>query len=504
MAIKGSLREASLPDVLQLLALGRKTGCLSVTDRNNFGAIYFDQGTVCFASIVNRRDRLGDILVKRGQLRPEQLETAIALQARTPELRLGEILVREGMVTREVLAAHVRMQIEEAVYHLFTWAQGTFHFEPNVRPVEQDLLVSLAPDALLMEGARRIDEWSVIEKRIPTFDLVFDVDLDALGERGVALTAVQRRVAELLDGHRDVAAVVEESGQGEFEVGQALYGLLTAGFAHQVGRRAAAATVVPDGRLEEHRNLGVAFYRSGLLSEAHREFRRVLELRPADAAARFHVGLIQLRQAAWVEAANTFHEASAVRGAPGAVFHNLAYALERLGRLDEARAALEEAQRRGLADDPRVLTSLGVVLLAQGAWPEAEAALARARAVTGLPSPAWAHAAALAAALRGDHDRAAALLREGIAAAPHAAVLHATLAVVEERRGALAAAREAAERAVQEDPGLAQAHKVLGDVLARSGRREEALAAWASAAAAAPPAGPLASGGESSPPTGPR
>ena len=66
MAIKGSLKEASLPDVLQLLAMGKKTGCLSVTHRNNFGYIYFDKGRICYASIVNRRDRLGDMLVKSG------------------------------------------------------------------------------------------------------------------------------------------------------------------------------------------------------------------------------------------------------------------------------------------------------------------------------------------------------------------------------------------------------------------------------------------------------
>ena len=60
MAIKGSLKEASLPDVLQLLAMGKKTGCLSVTHRNNFGSIYFDKGKICYAAIVNRRDRLGD------------------------------------------------------------------------------------------------------------------------------------------------------------------------------------------------------------------------------------------------------------------------------------------------------------------------------------------------------------------------------------------------------------------------------------------------------------
>jgi hypothetical protein len=46
MAIKGSLKEASLPDVLQLLSLGRKTGCLAVADRHNFGYIYFDSGKI--------------------------------------------------------------------------------------------------------------------------------------------------------------------------------------------------------------------------------------------------------------------------------------------------------------------------------------------------------------------------------------------------------------------------------------------------------------------------
>ena len=49
MAIKGSLKEASLPDVLQLLAMGKKSGCLSVTHRSNFGYIYFDKGKISYA-----------------------------------------------------------------------------------------------------------------------------------------------------------------------------------------------------------------------------------------------------------------------------------------------------------------------------------------------------------------------------------------------------------------------------------------------------------------------
>src|SRR3989454_4305356 len=82
MAIKGSLKEASLPDVLQLLALGQKTGCLSIADRSNFGYIYFEKGRICYASIVNRRDRLGDILVKHGKITQDHLEAAVHRQTK--------------------------------------------------------------------------------------------------------------------------------------------------------------------------------------------------------------------------------------------------------------------------------------------------------------------------------------------------------------------------------------------------------------------------------------
>ena len=93
MAIKGSLREASLPDVLQLLAMGKKTGCLSVSNRQQFGTIHFERGRISHAAIVNRRDRLGDLLVKHGLISPAALESAIAEQANQPQRRIGDLLV---------------------------------------------------------------------------------------------------------------------------------------------------------------------------------------------------------------------------------------------------------------------------------------------------------------------------------------------------------------------------------------------------------------------------
>ncbi len=120
MAIKGSLREASLADVCQLLSMGQKTGCLSVTDRSRFGQIYFDRGRITFATIVNRRDRLGDLLVRDGVIRHDQLRQVIERQAAQPDRRLGELLVESGLLTRERLGHYIRIQAEEAVYSLFS------------------------------------------------------------------------------------------------------------------------------------------------------------------------------------------------------------------------------------------------------------------------------------------------------------------------------------------------------------------------------------------------
>jgi hypothetical protein len=186
MAIKGSLKEASLPDVIQLLFLGRRTGCLALADRQNFGTIHFDEGNIVYASIVNRRDRLGDILVRNGRITAEQLQQAVDRQREERDRKLGEILVQQEAISRDELQHYVRVQIEEAVYYLFTWNSGTFNFEAGVRPEREDFLVRINPEYLLLEGARRVDEWSLIEKKIPTFDLIFAADAAHIGESAPA------------------------------------------------------------------------------------------------------------------------------------------------------------------------------------------------------------------------------------------------------------------------------------------------------------------------------
>ncbi|MFZ5623997.1 MAG: DUF4388 domain-containing protein [Gemmatimonadota bacterium] len=491
MAIKGSLKEASLPDVIQLLALGRKTGCLAVTDRQNFGAIYFEDGRIIYASIVNRRDRLGDLLVSSGKLTEDQLRQAVAMQSASRDRKLGEILVTAGFISRGELEAYMRLQIEEAVYALFTWTSGTFNFEPGVRPEGEDVTVSINPESLLLEGARRIDEWELIAKKIPSLDVIFSLDAEKLAQAGVVLSPEQERIVPLVDGRRDVQQIMDESGLVEFEAAKALYGLITAGFAQRTGSSAAAAMPrVTDARVEEHRNLGVAFYRTGMLDEAQREFRRVADLRPAEGAAAFYLGLIALRQGRWNDAVDALRSAAEKGGPRPAVLHNLALALGRLGRLQEAEAAHAEAVAR-LKDDPRVLVGWGICAIRRGDFGAARARLERARELYGgaAPPPLWWWAAVIAAAGAGDLDAALELATAAVEAHPGDAVLANNLAVLQELTGNLSQAESLLRGALTLNPALPQLSKNLGDIAYRGGRYDEAFEAYERAAKLAPDLG---------------
>ena len=479
MAIRGSLKEASLPDVLQLLALGQKTGCLSIVDQSNIAHVYFDRGRISYASIVNRRDRLGDILAKNGKITQEQLDEAIQRQGRERDKRLGELLIEGGALSRHDLEQYMRLQIEEAVYFLFTWTRGTFNFEADVRPEAQDFLVAINPESLLLEGARRVDEWSLIEKKVPSFELIFTVDAEHLGLAGVELTPEQERIVPLLDGTRDVTRVIEDSGLVEFEVGKALYGLITAGFVQRTGRSQQVGVAVGDARVDEHRNLGIAFYRTAMLDEAAREFRRVAELRPSDGSTYFYLGLVALRQAKWADAVEAFSNALERGGQRTAVLHNLAYAYEQIGQLEQAETYYGEAASRARGD-PRPVTGWGIAALLRGDHQVAVGRLDRARELSrDKPLPAvWYWARSLAAACDGQAQEAERLAREAIERYPQRAALRNNLAALLELAGDAEQAGDVLRAALHEEPSLPQLSKNLGDLAYRAANYEEAWDAY--------------------------
>ena len=394
MAIRGSLSEASLPDVLQLLAMGSKTGTLSLSVPQSGGTICFENGRICHASVTGRTTGT-----------------------------------------------------EDSVFIMFKWNDGSFSFEPGVRPPAGARLVSVDPQELLLEGARRVDEWSLIEKKLPSFDVVFTLDRQQLMKNSIAFTEEQQRLLPLIDGFRDVHELMRVAKLGEFDVGKALFGLLSGGFVIPVGSRD-SATIAPDSTIMEHRNLGIAFYRAAMYGDAAREFRRIIELRPNDAAASFYLGLIALRESRWNDAVTAFQRSAVTSPRTASVLINMAYGYERLGQLEKARLAYEQVVLRAQKQEPAAHLGLASIALQKGDVETAARSLDAARAAwgTSAPSQAWYHYAGLEAMMRGDAAHAATVLAEGVERYSGSAVLLANLSAAYEASGNMAEAAEAKRR----------------------------------------------------------
>src|SRR3954447_4046476 len=232
MALEGPLKELHIQDVFQLLELGRKSGVLRVTSelRQAAATISFDRGGVVAASLGSDDQPIGSRLVRLGKITPEELGGGPPPQKTGDSRRLGDILVDLGAIGRRQLERQLKGQVEDTVFELLGWTEGYFRFEegaPGHAAVESP--VRFPTEALLMEAARRLDEWSRIGSTVAHLGLV--PRLPATDEGGAPLDLVpfEWEVLAAVDGERDLHALAHTLGRSEFDVARTVYGLTTAG-----------------------------------------------------------------------------------------------------------------------------------------------------------------------------------------------------------------------------------------------------------------------------------
>jgi len=267
MALEGTLKDFSLADIFQLIGLQRKTGVLTLKGKDDIVTVSFLDGKVVSADSLQRRveNRLGSVLVKTSRIETEQLEKALQIQKQTLQ-RLGTILVQSGMVEQEELREALQVQVLQTIYRLFRWKDGDYKFsqETNIE-YDRDYVTPIAAESILMEGARMIDEWPIIERKIRSYELVFrktpirqtvevaededdadDVDFDFGDEKpapkasakglpgAIKISRGEAFVYDILDGKRNVGDIVERSRYHEFDTVKAIYELLGRGLIEEV------------------------------------------------------------------------------------------------------------------------------------------------------------------------------------------------------------------------------------------------------------------------------
>src|SRR5947207_2742772 len=256
MALEGTLRDFSLADIFQLIGLQRKTGVLTLTGKDDNVTVTFLDGKVVGADSESHRSdtRLGHVLMKSGMLTQDQLGRALEIQKETLQ-RLGFILTHYQIISNDSLKQALQLQILQIVYRLFRWKDGEYHFSQETTiEYDRDNVQPISAESILMEGARMIDEWPIIEKRIRSAEQVFrkkgsgqeivvvggedvdEVDFEPAGQskkrKGaggdkIRISEEEKQIYDLLDGKRMVSDIIEMSRLSEFDTSKALYELLT-------------------------------------------------------------------------------------------------------------------------------------------------------------------------------------------------------------------------------------------------------------------------------------
>jgi hypothetical protein len=188
MAFQGSLAELHLPDIIQLISVSGKTGVFHLVDGGLRGQIFLHDGQIVHA----------------------QLEDAIG---------------------------------EEAVYALAIWSRGDFKFEPGV--ATEHRTISRSNTNLLMEAARRLDEWRVLSKKIPSTEMVPEFVVQENREGQINLNTSEWLILSKIDGQRSIKQIAHASGLSVFDAAKILYGLIATGLIRLKDAGAAGTVSAP-------------------------------------------------------------------------------------------------------------------------------------------------------------------------------------------------------------------------------------------------------------------
>lgn len=267
MALKGTLKDFGIADILQLIGQQMKSGVLHLQGPDGEIHVALAEGAVVRAEATGRktREKLGTMLVNAGLLGKDELTYALDVQKRTLR-RLGDILRELDLVTVADLREMTALQTTETVYKLFHWKSGTYAFEPGSVEWDPETVTPLRAEAILMEGFRRVDEWPMVRKRVPSLGHTFERAKPfegAGGDRGsttglgltpgalklshgevATLGESEQKVGALAEPGRTVEQIVDLSRLGEFEACKALANLVSLGYLTPVAPASRAAAVV--------------------------------------------------------------------------------------------------------------------------------------------------------------------------------------------------------------------------------------------------------------------
>ena len=221
MSLQGDLTTLDLASLFQNLEGARKSGVLSVEDRDEKRELYFAEGRLAAIAWPGRATFL-EYLVGSGAVSAEDVESARKRRKRGQTV--GAALAVGGEIAVEQLAAIAGARLLDDACEILAAGAKRFEFTEREQPSdafdreERTLGVALAASPLLLESARRSDHWTMIRERVPSDATHYQIAKRPREPADQARARFAGEVLDLLDGTRSVSEVVERFPTRRFDV----------------------------------------------------------------------------------------------------------------------------------------------------------------------------------------------------------------------------------------------------------------------------------------------
>jgi hypothetical protein len=235
MALKGNLRDFSTTQLFNLINLARKTGTLTIEDRDSKISLLFKEGKLIHANVNGQDDRLATTLLKAGKITEDQARTVYSSGDIKNDKELGLRLINSGFVTQDDIVQTVRKRTLDMVYKLFNWVEGAFRFDPALPSIEERVVIPIDLESVIMEGSRHVKESERLQEELPDLEMALRfTDRPDARMRTINLTVEEWRAVSFINPRNSIRQIAQSNNMSEFQIRRIVYGLLQAGLVELV------------------------------------------------------------------------------------------------------------------------------------------------------------------------------------------------------------------------------------------------------------------------------
>jgi hypothetical protein len=158
--LDGNLETLGLQATLKMLALGGKTGVLSVTSGHEYLAIYLENGHIVDLDEPGApAPDLPDMFRLLGRIPRSRAAELRGLAGANPATAMA-IMLQWGYLTPDEVQQRTEFRVIQAISRAVRWERGRFEFHLHISPIQPQMgQRTFNVDHILLEALRMADEW---------------------------------------------------------------------------------------------------------------------------------------------------------------------------------------------------------------------------------------------------------------------------------------------------------------------------------------------------------